>query len=205
MIHIICALKCEAVPLVARFELEQDRAAVLFKTFVNHSNHITLTICGIGKLAACAGTMHAIKHFNSVAGDSWLNIGIAGHKSLPLGQLVLADRIQDESTGIIWHPRINFACALPAAGLITLDQPSAAYRDLMFDMEAAGFYFAASRTTGKGLIHCLKIISDNPENPSCRINKSKICRLIAGQTEQIASFITSLNPQGLKPETGTGR
>ena len=200
MIHLICALKCEAGPLAAKFQLEPDQKRGLYRSFSNRRSGITLCICGVGKLAASAGTMYAISRYQAERHDFFLNIGIAGHASLPLGSLVLADQVTDAGSGRKWIPRPQFTPALPQSGLVTMDQACDAYPEALVDMEAAGFYAAASRLAGPDRIYSLKVVSDNPQNPPCRIQPEKVCRLIESQLGAIGAFVELLQRQSV-PQT----
>lgn len=192
MIHIICALKCEAAPLLRNFKLENRRNNGLFNCYFNEDNQITLTVTGIGKLNAAAGTMHAIKEFEAHYNDVWLNIGIAGHGTLPLGSAALANRIMDAGSGNIWFPQILVGMSIPSYGLITSDTPSFSYGDKMIDMEAAGFYASAVRVGTAELIHCLKIISDNEQSPPDRLRSKHVSAMIEGNVHVIEEIMKRL-------------
>lgn len=192
MLHITCALKHEAKPIIEQFELFHDGSASLFSTCINRNKGISLTVTGVGKIAAASATVFAIMHHGAAATDAWLNLGIAGHTSLPIGTAVLANRIINSSNGNAWYPQIHFKTSLESRGLRTMDKPSLDYEDDMFDMEAAGFYNSASRLGSTDLIHCLKIISDNDANPPKEISKRTITELIENSLPEISNVISNL-------------
>jgi len=203
MIHIICALKCEALPLVEHYQLQHLTSAELFRIYTNESSGISVTITGVGKLAAAAGTMHTIKHLQARDTDAWINIGIAGHISLATGTAVLANRIVDAASEQVWQPQITMETLLPQTGLETLDKPSTAYKTDMYDMEAAGFYASASLLAASDRVMCLKIISDNNEDPAEKISAAFVSELINNKleeitklAEQLATLITSSSGAG---------
>jgi hypothetical protein len=192
MIHFICALKCEAGPLLDHFGLEHHRGDNLFNSYFNEETQTSLTITGVGKINAAAGTMHAINNFHAQANDIWINIGIAGHRTLPLGSPLLANRILDAATPRVWFPQILLATPYPSCALTTVDTPVTRYGEGMFDMEAAGFYSSACRIGTAELIHCLKVISDNEQSPSELLGARQISALIAGQLSLIEEIILKL-------------
>jgi hypothetical protein len=70
--------------------------------------------------------------------------------------------------------------------LITCAEPETEYaQSALYDMEAAGFYRAASAAAPPQHIHCFKIISDNPECPVHSINREMITRLMNAQLHRL--------------------
>lgn len=192
MIHFICALKCEATPLLDYFGLEHRGRENLFNSYSNEERQTSLTVTGVGKINAAAGTMHAIDCFQARKDDIWLNVGIAGHRNLPLGSVLLANRVVDVATSDTWFPQILLTDPLPSTGLATVDTPVTSYGEDMVDMEAAGFFATASRTGTAELIHCLKVISDNEQSPHDGLGARQISALIAGQLTVIEDIVMKL-------------
>lgn len=196
MLHFICALKCEALPLLRHFGLQHHGSADLFSCYLNESSAMSLTITGVGAVNAAAGTMHAIHRFQARQHHAWLNVGIAGHKNLPLGSARLANRIEDAAGTALWFPQILLSSPVPSCGLTSMAAPASSYGDAMIDMEAAGFYASASRAGTAELIHCLKIISDNEQSPARGVAARQVSALIAGQLgviENIAGQLRDLS------------
>lgn len=192
MIHFICALKCEAVPLLDYFKLKYQCGDGLFNNYINDDSQMSLTVTGIGKINAAAATMHTINCFQARKNDVWLNVGVAGHKTLPLGSALLANRIQDAASSEKWYPQILLAATFPSCNLTTVDTPATHYGDGMFDMEAAGFYSSACRIGTAELIHCLKIISDNEQSPPELLGARQVTDLIAEKLSVIEYLIGQL-------------
>jgi len=192
MIHIICALKCEAKSLIDYFKLNHYKKAELFGTYLNKEETISLTITGIGKLASAAGTMHTLITLDTNKSDAWLNIGVAGHKTLAIGQAVLVNRIEDKASGQTWYPQIIFDTELASAGLVTLDKACQDYTENMYDMEASGYYASICRYTIAELSHSLKIISDNQANPATKLDESFISNLVSDNLEEIKQLCGKL-------------
>ena len=191
MINIVVALDCEAKPLIERFKLkrQQDHAYPIYS-----AENIQLIVSGVGKLnsATATGYLAGLTKESS----AWLNIGIAGHKTHEMGALYLAHKITDRHSEQSWYPAFTFKTGIETESLATFDAPVNDYHDaLLHDMETAGFYHAASRFNSAEFVHCLKIISDNAENATHKINKQMVADLVTGQIEPIAEFVTALNEQ----------
>lgn len=196
MIHIICAIQCEANPVIRKLQLKKLESSRSFPMFINSNAGISLTISGIGKLNASAATAFIHGKLDTTASDAWLNIGTAGHRSMEPGRALLASRILDESTGQVWYPQIVFPPPCPLQKLKTLEKPSTDYQDDMFDMEAAGFYTSAIKFSTSELIHCLKIISDNAEHPADKPDKNLCENLVQKNLDIINQVIKQLQLLG---------
>jgi len=189
MINIIVALDCEAKPLIEYFKLKRqpDHAYPVYRT-----DKIQLIVSGVGKLNAATATGYLAGVNDTPA--AWVNIGIAGHKTHVLGTPCLTHKITDQQSNQSWYPIFIFKTTLATESLGTFDAPENNYEDeLLHDMEATGFYQAASRFNSAEFIHCLKVVSDNAENSSREINKQMVSELIHEQIDPIANFISSLD------------
>jgi nucleoside phosphorylase len=192
MIHLICALPCEARPLIDCHDLRHVPRADLFQCYVRRDGGMSLTISGPGKTHAAAAVSYTHTLFNSLPSDAWLNIGIAGHRSLDIATAVLAHRIEDVGSGQCWYPQRVFKSPCPTLNLRTLDRPSTDYDEDVMDMEAAGFYSMASRCGIADLIHVLKIISDNAAQPAGMLDARFFTGLIENGLTCINNVIVSL-------------
>lgn len=190
MLHIICALKPEARPLQEYFDLRP--LADMVSIYRNPQAHISLTLSGIGKSAAAAAVARTRDYFKAGRTHAWINLGIAGHASLPLGQAVIIKKVTDAGSGQTWFPSRVFTTALPAHDLLTLDQPGVEYREELFDMECAGFFQAASGCATLELVSALKIISDNADHPMDGINPDLVSRLMTQNLPVIEEIMRQL-------------
>jgi len=204
MTHIITALHAEAKPLISHFKLSRVDGSNIFEAYANPTQTITLSISGIGKLSSAAAVIHAINIFPSSNIRSWLNIGIAGHKSLDIGTPVIANKIIDKGSKQSWFPQIVFKSHLMSLPIMTLDTATDLYPDgFMLDMESAGFYSSACKVATCELIHCLKIISDNEHTHYRKLDKKKIQSLIEINIEDIVSLVDGLNRLSLEIHENT--
>ena len=190
MLHIVCALKPEAGPLQEYFDLRPLAGAA--SICLNAQARISLTLSGIGKAPVAAAVTRTRDHFKADKSHAWLNIGIAGHASLPLGQAVIINKVTDAASGQTWYPSRVVTSALPAYQVLTLDQPGDKYREELFDMECAGYFQAASKGATLELVQALKIVSDNSDQPMSAVNPHLVNRLMVQNLPVIADIIGQL-------------
>lgn len=193
MIHLICALDCEAAPLLAAFKMRHDSQVDTLKTYLSKGGNVSLSVSGVGKNKSAVCIEKIAAYYSTHNHDVWLNIGLAGHKDIAIGEALLVHSITEAETGKVWYPQIIFNHRLKSAALITLDKPSVGYTDFMFDMEAAGFYRNAITHSSAELVHCIKIISDNSTHPARKLDKKSISSLIQKQIKQIEQVINELS------------
>ncbi len=194
MIHIFCALPCEAEPIIQYFKLTGLKQHNLFRLYQSKDKQISLAITGIGKLNAASAVSYHHACIETQTSDIWLNIGVAGHVNIPVSEARLINKITDYQNKSCWYPQILFKSSCDSASLITLDSPSTEYQESIFDMEAAGFYQMAIRLGTAELIHSLKIISDNHEQSTSTVNAKSVKKLITDHTETIESILDALKP-----------
>lgn len=199
-VHLIAALPAEAKPVVSRFNLARVQTERAFPVYRNQ--RISLVVSGVGKANAAAASafLYALNGFPD--GAIWINLGIAGHKDLPLGKAVLAHRITDTASGRHWRPSIAIYAPCDTVTLETLDKPNFDYsRDCAFDMEASGFYATAIRFSSPDRVQCLKVISDNQDSPGPGIDAATVRCLIGGNLTMLETLIEGLST--LASQVGT--
>jgi adenosylhomocysteine nucleosidase len=185
----MCALHCEAKPVIDFYRLKKNADCSDFDLY--QAQDLVCIVSGIGDLnmaAACAWAGARFANENLC----WINIGVAGHASLPLGSVSIANQVyrQGHKQAIYPVPLIqhtwNPVSIISLPGEQTVYHPSAAY-----DMEAYAFLHSCSRFTPLELCSCIKIISDNADHPPLR-DKAKISQWIAQQMQDIARYATQL-------------
>ena len=190
MLHIVCALKPEARPLLDHFGLRA--LPDVPRIYHNADAHISLTLSGIGKSAAAGAVARTHAYFDADKSHAWLNLGIAGHADLPLGQAVIVKKVTDAASGQTWFPSRVFPVTIPAHDLVTLDEPGNDYREELFDMECAGFFRAVSGVATLELAQAVKVISDNADRPMDGVNPDLASRLIKQNLPFIENIIEQL-------------
>jgi hypothetical protein len=179
MIRWVVALESEARPLAARFGLNARDGGDPFPVFRGEDGSL-LIVTGAGKLAAAA----AVGYLYAVGGSErdvvWLNVGLAGHRDLEIGHGSLAHKVIDRGSGETWYPPIVVGASCPSATVMTVERRE---RDFggpwLYDLEAAGFFAAATQFSGAELVHGFKVVADTPEavvvdQPSARFTEELI-------------------------------
>ncbi len=192
MIYLICALPCEARPLIEYYGMQAAPETGPFRCYASQNNDLILTLSGIGRINAAAATAWTQGRFNALQSDAWLNVGMAGHRHLYIGSAALCHKIEDSGNGQSWFPQIVFEHNCPTAPLLTLDKPSIDYADSLFDMEASGFYATACKTSSMELVQALKIVSDNHASPVLWPDRQRVENLVNGQLPLINDIIEKM-------------
>ena len=191
-IFLFTALACEAKPLVAHFKLKKN---MQYQTFAIYSKgRYCLTVTGIGKVQTAAAVAYTQALLAQQSNPILINIGIAGHRQLPLASIRLADKLSDADNGRSFYPPLIFSAPCPTATVTTVSSPDTHYRhDGLIDMEASAFYQAAVNFTGAEFIHCLKIVSDNEQAPPDNIKPNRVSELLTGALSTVERLIHELS------------
>lgn len=197
---IVTALRAEARPLIRAFGLRSGRSA----PFGCHAwDDLGLVVSGVGRVAAAAAVGFiagrrsadgaATARDEAVSPVAFLNVGIAGHRDLKPGAVVLAERIRRIESGESYYPVRLFDSACRTGTVVTVDRPETGYgTDALYDMEACGLAAAAQRFTTWELIHSLKVISDGPRHPVDRLDRQAIEALITGAVDDVRETVAGL-------------
>ncbi len=201
MICLHTALPSEAKPLLRHFGLRGEPTPGPFPCYVD--DDVALVVSGIGKAqagAACAYLYAQLQHHARVsaaalASAAWINVGIAGHGTHPIGQAVLAHEVLDRASGRRHYPPLVIQPPCPTDLVITVDQVEQAYDPpVAYDMEAAAFCAVASRLAHAELVHCLKVVSDGPEAEVHGITRQKVEGWIGDQLDTLDALIEQCRP-----------
>ena len=188
---LVVALKAEANPLIRRFRLKPLASPTLFPIWEN--DNIKLIISGIGKVKAGAAVSYLAGIHRDEQIDSWLNIGIAGHRSLAIGTPLLVHQVTDAARQISFFPSFAFVPPCETLPCLTVDQQITDYpKDTLYEMEATGFFLVAAKLAPVETIHLFKIVSDNIYFPANQLTKDKIDQLIDDQLDKIETVITEM-------------
>ncbi|NOQ64039.1 MAG: hypothetical protein GQ582_05960, partial [Methyloprofundus sp.] len=171
--YLFTALPCEAKPLIAYFKLKKELSVTAFTVYRNAG--ITLTVTGLGKAAMAAGVAYTFALYPSVRLAVVLNIGVAGHKDFELGTAFVAEKISDKGTGRHYYPQLLTTPPWATHPVTTVSRAELNYAaDCLYEMEASAFYETAARFSSSELIHSIKLISDNQQNPSTQVTAVQI-------------------------------
>ncbi len=193
MLHIICALNCEARPLIRELRLQNQNLQGPFAVY--SGDEVRLIISGMGRLAASAACAYLAGRYPEPQVPAWLNFGIGGARSLSVGEGRWAHRINDNISGQVYYPGLSLKLPILSSEITSVEQALTEYpnADAIYDMEAAGFYAMASAFSPSELISCIKIISDNAEHSQQQIDKSFAEALIGQQLPALSSAVEQLN------------
>lgn len=188
---IYCALACEAKPLVHHFKLKKNTQISVFNVY--SSDTVTLAVTGPGKTAMAAGVAYTQGLFADTQPAVFLNVGIAGHSHEPLGQSFLIDKITDMDSGQCVYPPQILGLPQRRNALQTFAKPVVSYPEqALCDMEGSAFYQTAVRFASGELVQCLKVVSDNTENPASAIGEALAVRLMQEQLPVIDTLLSGL-------------
>ena len=156
----VCALHCEAKPVIDFYRLKKSHDDTAFDLYT--ADNMVCVISGIGKIASAAASAWVAAKIQPQASLAWINLGIAGCASHPIGSPLLINQIIDGDSGKRFYPAPVKRSKIPGNACMTLSQPSEAYHpDYLYDMEASGFIAAALRFSTSELTQSIKIVSDN--------------------------------------------
>jgi nucleoside phosphorylase len=198
LIRLVVALPAEARPLIRRYELARAAGG---EFPVWRADGVALVVSGVGRHKAAAATAFLAAAEGPGEGASeaaWLNVGIAGHRSLPLGEAVLAHKVVSAAGGRAWYPPLLFEPPCATAAVITVGRPETSYpedrpetsypEEAAYDMEATGFCLAAARFASAELIQVVKVVSDNAAAPLDRLTAGGVEELIERRVEIVAGI-----------------
>lgn len=190
MIHIVTALFCEAKPLIHHYRLTGQQVENGFRIYENDT--MRLIIAGVGKCAVAAACAY-LQGMEPKGKHIWLNLGIAGHDTMNVGEAILAHKIIDAATNVAWYPPFLFTPPCRTVTMISVDQPKAAYTaGVACDMEASGFYATAARFNSCELVQIFKVISDNHASPFQQVSNQLAQEIISERLDTLDILIKQL-------------
>lgn len=193
MVFIVTALYIEAKPLIEYFDLKKDIENRYFQVFKNEE--ITLVVTGIGKINSSIAVSHVATKYLWDLQSFIINLGICGSKNVDekIGNIYLVNKIIDNETRKNYIPDILLNHTFKESDIETFNH-IVKDKDLMTarlcDMEASGFYQAASKFFETHRIYILKIVSDMADFDD--VPKEKIYELIKNNLDEIDRFIKTL-------------
>lgn len=194
VLRFVIAFKIEAEPLIEHYVLSRKKKIGLFPVY-GGDNH-ALVLSGLGSEAAAGATDALYNEYGSPDNTLWLNIGVAGHTNLPLGTVVLANRIINRASGEHWPTVQPCSYTMASSELITVSAPENHYLPhTLYDMEAAGFYTAARQYAPAQWVQCLKVVSDNKQSPLDIFSTQQAGELMQQSRETLLQCINTLTRQ----------
>lgn len=186
-ICIVTALPAESRPFIDEFKLRHldTRGLRLYG-----NDECLLLQTGVGKLkaaSAAAALLHSRPEIQAI-----INTGIAGGTA-DTGSTILGHQIVDQATGAQWFPHLpprRVTTQLESAAVHTVDKPCTDYRDgVVFDMEAAAIFSAASTYLSTDSIHCIKVVSDNQREPAGILQTDRVINFMQNAVSAVSKLI----------------
>ncbi|MBL4821881.1 MAG: hypothetical protein JKY98_12990 [Gammaproteobacteria bacterium] len=193
-VNIVVALACEARPLITHFKLKRQSAEAGFAMYTNNQG-INLLVSGMGNLAMATACGFLAGKQSTAYGEksAWLNIGIAGHQHVAIGEILIVHKVIDSDSSNTYYPPLMLEIECKTTSLISAQAPEGQYvDDSAYDMEAAAFYKAASRFATSELVQIAKIVSDNRGCPTEHITETKIQNWISENVAVIGEMVQQL-------------
>ena len=192
VLNLLVAHMPEAKPLIKQFAL-QPIARSPHPLFGNEDG-IYLTVSGNGSRAMTLACAHLAGRQQEVGqAPAWLNIGIAGHGSEPVGAGLLINKIINKQQGKSYYPSPSIN-GLPVSALQTVNRVERVYKDPhAYDMEGSAFWESATFYGQLDFVQLFKIVSDNPEQHVDDFDLHSIPGLIAEKMEEIAEVALGLH------------
>jgi hypothetical protein len=192
MINLVVALPDEARPIIHHYRLKRLHHVHAFPVY--SKDELRLVVSGMGSLAAATATGYLAGISGASKTMAWLNIGIAGSQHLPVGEVVLAHKISDTTRQQHFYPALCFDVPCSTAALRSVATPETSYLDdVVYEMEAAGFYSAAMRFSTSELIHCMKVISDNATLGIDHISTGSVVSLMGQGLPKVTALVDKLS------------
>lgn len=191
MIRVVTALQHEAKPLIDFYRLKPVQSNP-YKVYKN--NQIALIVSGVGK----KNSFNAVHYLQDYCGKNkncgWLNIGVGGQSSGTLGEGALAHKITDLKTKKSWYPPRIIKTNLQSEAVYTVEEVEMKYKgNQIYDMEASGFYEAASSCSTSELVQCFKIISDNRAVSSQKVSGVRVREWVTKNLDSIDTLVKELS------------
>lgn len=178
----VCALHCEAKPVIDLYRLKKSHQENAFDLYLG--DEMICIISGIGKLASATACAWIAARYQTRASLAWINLGTAGAAEHEIGSLFSLNQVIDADSEQRFYPAASGA-SLPGHACLTLARASQEYQDkYLFDMEASGFMFAALRFSSAELTQCIKVVSDNNHHQTGR-DRQRVSELIKGHIETL--------------------
>ncbi len=190
-VNFVVALMAEAKPLIEEFKLSPCPNFKGFRIYTR--GEINLIISGIGRnnAAAASAYLAAIEEPKKLE-PVWLNVGIAGHRSRAVGEVVVATKVVERESGHIFYPTY-YPLSVPSSVLTTVDLPETDFSiDSAFDMEASGIATIATKFAPIEFIQFVKVISDNRDNSTEDLSKLGVYSLMRNSIDTILALIEAM-------------
>ena len=196
-LNFVIAHSREARPFIDYFRLRKNTLHKGFNVFEN--DRVCVIVSGQGNLNAASATAYlAGIRAASASSAIWVNAGVAGHRDHGVGSLWRVNKVADELSGRCFYPaalrpRCQGRVEISGCGLKSVVSPVSDYPgNCLYDMEAAGFFHAATRFATLESIVSFKVVSDNRANSHAALDQSAMADLLVPHVGLVADYLTAL-------------
>ena len=186
----VCALHCEAKPVIDFYRLKKHRDQTAFDLY--SKDEMACVVSGMGRVNSAAATawVGGLYSLNSVL--AWINLGVAGSKTVEVGSAFVINKIVDEISGKAAYPIPLKQKDFTSTSCLTLTKSSTDYpAQGLIDMEASAFFNTATRFSSAELVQSIKVVSDNVNHEPDH-NKQRLSTMIQNHQQTISSFANKL-------------
>ena len=191
MLFIVVALYIEAKPIIAYYNLKKDVDNHHFQVFTNEE--IALIVTGVGKVNSAVGVSHVLSKYMTGKNDHdhIINLGVCGsaNKQCEVGEIYIIHKVIDHENKRMYFPDILLNHSFKEADIETFSSVVKHNQEVvtqLCDMEASGFYQAASKYLSPHQIHIIKVVSDYLEEET--IEKNQITHLLHKNIERVNEY-----------------
>ena len=193
---ILTALKAESDPIIKHFGLKRSNSFD-FPVFEDQTKDLFLIGLGVGKRKIESRIKNFIKS-GKYSYVQFINIGIAGSNKdySEIGDLLLINKIIDESSNLSYYPDILIDHKMVEGALTTVEKVADdinSHHDSLVDMEASEIFKVCSRITPIHHIAFIKIVSDHMQFEQVKLTGNVISSLITTKLEVIKTFLENFN------------
>lgn len=188
MIIIAVSMYMEAEPFIKQLGLKKQEGYGRYQIFRN--NRFLLVITGVGSIRSASAISYVFGRENIKKTDIVINVGICGGKKevFSIGECIMCNKIIDNSSNKVFYPDMLYKHDFKETYITTFSRPNF---DMTIDtdcadMEASGFYIAASAFIYQHNIHIIKIISDYMDG---KIDNNLIKKNINDKAKPIIKWI----------------
>lgn len=191
MLLIHTALNCEAKPFIKHFALKKVSNAP-FPLFKNDAIALIISGSGAVRTSVAIGYLGGLFYNNHPI--SFLNVGITGHSTYPIGSLFLGHKISVDSDTKCFYPPLLCRETMNTEAIHTVSAVETAYTlPTLYDMEAAHFFTSALKFATIECIQTLKCVSDNRETPFSTVTDTQVTLMIEGLLPEMLPTIEKLH------------
>ena len=187
-IIILCAIYAEAEPLIDYYNLKKSFPDFRPDTYLDEQGDIALVITGAGIVRAAASVGAVCTYFNIDASSHMINVGTCAGGSA-MHELYRINKLVNSGSGRTFYPDILVKADMPEAAITSVARVvvDASCADMLYDMEAAAIYEAASAYLSPHQMTFLKIVSDHGSKEA--VSRQAVTELVRDFLPKINSFI----------------